>query len=74
MREGMDGLAMLAQQVLNEDPFDGEASLLMTDDSKRLGRAHLKIIDTAADSFGDQHGERRVALMGFMSTGIGENA
>jgi transposase len=23
MRKGMDGLAMLAQQVLNEDPFDG---------------------------------------------------
>jgi transposase len=23
MRKGMDGLAMLAQQVLNEDPFGG---------------------------------------------------
>ena len=23
MRKGMDGLAMLAQQVLNEDPFSG---------------------------------------------------
>jgi transposase len=23
MRKGMDGLAMLAQQVLQEDPFDG---------------------------------------------------
>ncbi len=25
MRKGMDGLAMLAQQVLNEDPFSGAA-------------------------------------------------
>jgi transposase len=23
LREGMDGLAMLAQEVLNENPFDG---------------------------------------------------
>jgi transposase len=24
MRKGMDGLAILAQQVLNEDPFGGD--------------------------------------------------
>ena len=34
MRKGMDGLAMLAQQVLNEDPFGG-ARLYKTGDVAR---------------------------------------
>jgi transposase len=39
MRKGMDGLAMLAQQVLNEDPFSGA---LFAFRGRRGGRASTR--------------------------------
>jgi transposase len=40
LRKGMDGLALLAQQVLNEDPFSG-ALVRVSWPRRRAGQAAL---------------------------------